>query len=84
MCCSPGLYVPLQTTTEISIYDDDYDFYQDVTTTANDGYDDQDDDSTWQVLLYPETTSRYVYFTFYLFRKSFSDKYKKLIFDLEN
>ena len=58
---SPGLYVPLQTT-EISIYDDDYDFYQDVTTTANDGYhyDNQDDDSTWQVLLYPEkeTTSR--------------------------
>ena len=60
-----GLYVPLSTTPEFSIYDDDYDFYQDVTTTATNShdqslyhYEDEDDDSTWQVLLYPEVTSR--------------------------
>ena len=59
-----GHYVPMDplvTTTQISIYDDDYDFYADVTDGPGpyDHYD-HEDDSTWTVLLYPETTSRCV------------------------
>ena len=64
MMLPAGHYVPMDplvTTTQISIYDDDYDFYADVTDGPGpyDHYD-HEDDSTWTVLLYPETTSRCV------------------------